>query len=179
MKAGARLLPNGDLRQITADRQNGRTKPFDESEMISTKRRLRAAPRQARRIFGIADRPNSDSSMKFRDDRARQSADRQNKAIRRKRSKFNAAAARTHKARRPGQFWQNNPTGITAMISTPAPARAQMPDTNRAMITMVTTCMVPWHATAKKKLFIMRPILSPSGAGLGSSRQTRRLVGNR
>ena len=36
-----------------------------------------------------------------------------------------------------------------------------------------------WHATATKKLRIMRLIFSVSGLGLRSSRQTRRLVGSR
>ena len=53
------------------------------------------------------------------------------------------------------------------------------PVTKRAMMTMVTTCIVPCTPTAKKKLRIIRLILARSGSGRRNSMQTRRLVGSR
>ena len=108
---------------------------------------------------------------------------RQNKAMDGKPNDFSKSLSAQREPGAKSVQWQNKAMGgKTSDFNEPdarAQAPPQIPATKRAMITMVSTCMVPWQATAKKNARIMRPIFSPSGLTLRSSRQTRRLVGNR
>ena len=68
---------------------------------------------------------------------------------------------------------------FAALRRTDALGRAYRPVTKRAIMTMVSTCIVPCMPTAKKKLRIIRLTLTKSGSGRRNWMQTRRLVGNR
>ena len=48
----------------------------------------------------------------------------------------------------PKDFNEAIPTAKRRRRRDPSTPASQIPDTNLAMITMVITCMVPWHATA-------------------------------